>query len=55
MKSLHLRKIGDNLMQRLKQSAHELDPLMGTWNKEDLKEFQKNAGAFEKIDEDLWK
>jgi hypothetical protein len=85
MKSIHLRKIDNDLMFRLKQTADaqkisvnslilsilryglgltqkrklptytDLDPLMGTWDKKDLKEFQKNTDAFEKIDEDLWK
>ena len=85
MKNLHLRKIDDDLMFRLKQTAdaqkisvnslilsllryglgltqkrklpiyNDLDPFIGTWNKEDLKEFQKNTVDFEKIDKDLWK
>lgn len=85
MKSLHLRKIDDDLMFRLKQMAedqkmsinslilsilryglglakkrklptyNDLDALIGTWNEEDLKEFQKNTTDFGKIDEGLWK
>jgi len=34
---------------------NDLDHLAGTWDKKDYREFQKNAGDFEKIDEDMWK
>ncbi|MDN3514083.1 MAG: Arc family DNA-binding protein [Candidatus Brocadia sp.] len=34
---------------------HDLDHLAGTWSEKDLKEFQKNVEALEKIDKEIWK
>jgi hypothetical protein len=53
---LSILRYGLGLAKRRKLPTYnDLDPLVGTWNKEDLKEFQKNSAHFEKIDEDLWK
>jgi len=32
-----------------------LGKLAGTWNQEDLREFESNTAVFERIDEELWK
>lgn len=34
---------------------HDLDHLAGTWDRNDLAEFERNTAEFEKIDEQLWK
>ena len=34
---------------------HDLDHLAGTWDRNDLAEFERNTGEFERIDEQLWK
>lgn len=33
----------------------DLDHLAGTWNAEDLKEFENATAVFERVDEDMWK
>ncbi|MCL5260830.1 MAG: hypothetical protein M1561_04010 [Gammaproteobacteria bacterium] len=33
---------------------NDLDYLVGTWNKNDLKEFNKNTAFFEAIDQEIW-
>jgi len=33
---------------------NDLDYLAGTWNKNDLKEFNKNTAFFETIDQEIW-
>lgn len=54
------------ILQALKKAAgtgkeprlkkyHDLDHLVGTWNKEEAKEFSKNIRMFSRIDEDSWK
>jgi hypothetical protein len=33
---------------------HDLDYLAGTWNEEDIKQFEQNVKSFEMVDKDLW-
>ncbi len=33
----------------------DLDHLAGTWNAQDLAEFERATAVFEKVDEDMWK
>lgn len=33
----------------------DLDHLAGTWNAQDVAEFESTTAAFEKVDEDMWK
>jgi hypothetical protein len=34
---------------------NELAQFAGTWNEDDLTQFEKNTAVFEQIDEDLWR
>lgn len=53
---LSILRYGLGLTKKHKLPTYDdLDPFIGTWNEEDLKEFEKNTATFEKIDEDLWK
>ncbi|WP_298268337.1 hypothetical protein [Geobacter sp.] len=33
----------------------DLDHLAGTWNAQDLAEFERATAVFEKVDEEMWK
>lgn len=85
MQNIHVRKVEESLMARLKEVAmeqgisintlilqilragvglsfktpakiyHDLDQFAGTWNQQDLDEFNRNIADFEQIDEDLWR
>ncbi len=37
-----------------RQVYHDLDALAGSWDENDVKEFNANTVYFEKVDQDLW-
>lgn len=34
---------------------HDLDDLAGTWTLQDVRDFEESQGAFERVDEELWR
>jgi len=48
------RSVGIAPVERL-QLHHDLDTLAGTWSDEEARELEARLGAFEQIDEDLWR
>jgi hypothetical protein len=56
--ALLLKMVKESLRVEKKRRTkihHDLDHLAGTWSEKDLKEFQKNVEALEKVDKEIWK
>jgi hypothetical protein len=51
---LDLLKQSTGILQN-KRKRRDLSSLAGTWNNDDVKEFEKNTAIFETIDSEVWK